>query len=115
MKRVLFALFGLILAISRVALPLLIGIILACLLCNIHENEMYSWLSGIWHGMFFVPNFIRNMVDSEILYKATNYTTVYNVLGWLVSIMEIIMTLPLIIFVLITPLAALVIPKEDLE
>ena len=115
MKKVLFALFGLILAISRVALPLLISIILACLLCNIHENEMYSWLSGIWHGMFFVPNFIRNLVDSEVLYKATNYTAVYNIFWWLVSIIELIMTLPLIIFVLVTPLVALTTPKEDLE
>ena len=115
MKRVLFALFGLILAISKVAMPLLLGILLACLLCNIHDGEAYSWVSGIWHGMFFVPNFMRNIVDSEVLYKATNYTTAYNVFWWFVSIIELIFTLPLIIFVLVTPLVALTTPKEDLE
>lgn len=115
MKRLLFALFGLVLAILKVALPLLIGITLACLLCNIHEGETYSWLSGIWHGMFFVPNFIRSIFDSDILYKATDYTIMYNVYWWIVSIMEIIMALPFALFVIVTPIVALTTTKEELE
>ena len=115
MKRLLFTLFGFVLAISRVAVPLLIGVILACLLCNIHESETYSWLSGIWHGMFFVPNYLRHIVDSDVLYKAVNYTVMYNVYWWIISVMETIMTLPLALFVIITPLVALTTPKKDLE
>lgn len=115
MNRVVFSLFGFVLAISRVAIPLLIGVILACFLCNIHEGETYSWLSGIWHGMFFVPNFIRSIFDPDILYKATDYTIMYNVYWWIISVMETIMTLPLALFVIITPLVALTTPKKDLE
>lgn len=115
MKRLLFSLFGFILAISRIAIPFLIGILLACLLCNIHEDETYAWFSGIWHGMFFLPNYIRSLIDSDVLYKAVDYTTVYNIFWWIVSVVEVIMALPLILFVLITPLVALTTPKEDLE
>lgn len=115
MKRLLFALFGLIAAISRIAIPFFIGVILACFLCNIHDGETYSWLSGIWHGMFFVPNFIRSLFDSDILYKATDYTTMYNVYWWIVSTVETLTALPLALFVVITPLIALTTPKEDLE
>lgn len=115
MNRVVFSLFGFVLAISRVAIPLLIGVILACFLCNIHEGETYSWLSGIWHGMFFVPNFIRSIFYPDILYKATDYTIMYNVYWWIISVMETIMTLPLALFVIITPLVALTTPKKDLE
>lgn len=115
MKRLFFALFGFVLAISRVAIPFLIGIILACLMCNIHEGETYSWLSGIWHGMFFVPNFLRHLIDSDVLYKAMNYTVMYNVCWWIISIAETIMTLPFVMFVVITPLAVLTTPKKDLE
>ena len=115
MKRLIYTLLAFIIAVSKVILPLVIGMILACLLCNIQAGENYSWLSGIWHGMFFIPNLLQHMVDSDVLYKATNYTMRYNFCWWIVSIVETIMTLPLALFVVITPLAALTTPKKDLE
>lgn len=115
MKRLLFTIFGFILAVSKVIVPLFIGVILACWLCNIHDSETYSWLSGIWHGMFLIPNFIRSLINSDVLYKAVHYTTMYNIFWWLVSAMEVIMTLPAILFVLATPIVAFTTPQKDLD
>ena len=102
-------------AIGKVIVPILIAILLACLLCNIHDGETYSWLSGIWHGVFFVPNFIRHLVDASILYKASSYTTMYNIYWWGISVVEIIGVLPMVFFVIIAPIMALTTPKSDLE
>ena len=70
-------------------LPLLIlsaGLI-GWLLCDIDPLESYGWLSGIWHGIFFVPNYIRHLVwDAE--FKATDYTVAYNVFYWITSILS---------------------------
>jgi len=115
MKRLLFTLFGFILSVSKVIIPLIIGVILACCLCNIHDNETYSWLSGIWHGIFFIPNLIRNLINPDILFKAAHYTTMYNIYWWLVSTTEVIMTLPVILFVLVATIAAVTTPQKDLD
>lgn len=115
MKRLLFTLFGFILAVTKVIIPLLIGVILACWLCNIYDSETYSWLSGIWHGLFFMSNFIRNFINSDILFKAAHYTTIYDIYWWLISTMEVIMTLPVILFVLATPIVAFATPQKDLD
>ena len=38
-----------------------IEIALAWLFCNIDALESYSWISGIFHGLFIVPNYIRHL------------------------------------------------------
>lgn len=59
--------------------------ILAWLLCDISPHEHYTWLSGIWHGTFFIPNLIRSWFG-DALYKAVDYTTAYKVWWWITTI-----------------------------
>ena len=113
--RFFFALFALILTISKVVLPLFIGVILACFLCNIHYAETYSWLSGIWHGMFFIPNYIRHIYDPFTLYKATSYTAMYNFYWWIFAIIEILSAIPVVIFVISAPIAAIATSQDEWE
>lgn len=47
-------------------------------LCSIEPGKMYSGLYGLWHGIFFFPNYIRSCFG-DALYKADQYTTAYNV------------------------------------
>lgn len=54
-------------------------------LCDISPDITYTWYSGIWHGLFFLPNWMWNGFRDN-LYKAENYTTAYNVLWWIFSI-----------------------------
>lgn len=72
---------------------MIIRIIIYCLigwlLCDIDPNKEYTWYSGIWHGMFFVINFIRS-IFTDALYKAEIYTTGYNVFHWIFSILSVI-------------------------
>uniref|UniRef100_UPI003077603C hypothetical protein n=1 Tax=Segatella sp. TaxID=2974253 RepID=UPI003077603C len=49
------------------------------------RNKTYTWYSGIWHGMFFIPNFIRSCIG-DALYKANEYTTAYNVWWWITTV-----------------------------
>lgn len=69
----------------RIPILILMSGLLGWLFCDIDPLESYGWLSGIWHGLFFVPNYIRHLVwDAE--FKATDYTTAYNVFYWIFSI-----------------------------
>lgn len=64
---------------------ILVAGLIGWLLCNINVEKEYFWYSGIWHGMFFVPNFIRHLVW-HTPYKAELYTTAYNIWYWIFSI-----------------------------
>lgn len=69
----------------RLIIQLLLWMLISYWLCDINPNETYSWYSGIWHGMFFIPNFLRSL-SSNALYKAEYYTTAYNIWWWLSTI-----------------------------
>ena len=59
------------------------------LLCDIDITKEYMWYSGIWHGIFFVPNYIRYLIwDSP--YKAEIYTNAYNFFYWIFCILSTI-------------------------
>lgn len=78
-----FVILGyLLLIIIKAAIPLGLGILLAHFICNIQAHETYCWIEGIWHGMFFIPNFVRHLFDSDILYKASHYSAMYNIFWW---------------------------------
>ena len=62
---------------------------LGWLLCDIEPDTEYTWYSGIWHGLFFVINFIRSLF-TDALYKAEEYTSAYNVFHWIFSIISVI-------------------------
>ena len=60
------------------------GIKLLCI--DISPDETYIWYSGIWHGIFFLPNWMWNGFNDDILYKANYYTPAYNFWWWFFSI-----------------------------
>ena len=31
-------------------------------LCDISSSEHYEWLSGVWYGIMFVPNWLRSLL-----------------------------------------------------
>ena len=87
--------------------------LIAKFLCNINPHDSYSWISGIWHGLFFIPNYARGLLSPEILYKALDYTTMYNVFWWILVGLQVPTILFLLIRVLIAPIIAAFIVASD--
>ena len=73
----------------RTIISLLISIFLAWWICDIDPAKEYTWYSGIWQGLFFVPNLIRSWFG-DALYKAESYTTAYNIFYWIFSILSVL-------------------------
>ncbi len=69
-------------------LSYLFMIFLAWWLCDIDPDKTYTWYSGIWHGLWFVPNLIRSWFGGAI-YKAEHYTAAYNVWWWIFTIRSV--------------------------
>lgn len=76
----------------RIIITILVYSFFSWLLCDIKPYEDYSWFSGIWHGLFFVPNLIRSWFWDS-LYKAEYYTTAYNIFYWIFSIISVLIFL----------------------
>ena len=76
----------------KILKTILICIALAQYFCKIDPIRTYDWISGIWHGIFFIPNFILS-IFGDTLYKAAYYTTGYNITWW-------IMITPITIYIL---------------
>ncbi len=74
---------------SRIIITILVYCLLGWLFCDIEPGKEYTWYSGIWHGLFFVINFVRSWF-TDALYKADNYTTAYNVFYWIFSISSVL-------------------------
>ena len=68
------------------AIPVAITCALAAWRCDIEPDKTYTWYSGIWHGLFCIPNWIRSFFYSDVLCKANYYTTGYNVWWWITFI-----------------------------
>lgn len=75
--------------ISRILITILVYSFFGWLLCDIDPYEEYTWYSGIWHGLFFVVNFVRSWF-TDALYKAEIYTTAYNVFYWIFSVLAVL-------------------------
>jgi hypothetical protein len=73
----------------RIIITILVYCFLGWLLCDIDAEKTYTWYSGIWHGLFFVPNLLRSWFG-DALYKAETYTTAYNVFFWIFSILDVL-------------------------
>lgn len=67
---------------------LAICIVFAWWLCDINSAEHYEWLSGIWHGVMFVPNWLRGAFCDGVLYKAVDYSTGYNIAWWIFCVVS---------------------------
>lgn len=77
---------GIILSIG--AIIFYIGIFLAfCLfstkICYINPDKTYSWYSGIWHGIFVIPNWVMSWFVDDLYCKAPLRTTAYHIWWWI--------------------------------
>lgn len=86
---VLFAIWGGCLPL----IEMVVSMGLSYFVCDIVPDETYSWYSGIWHGLFFLPNWMWNGFNDDILYKANSYTSAYNFWWWVFSIVTTIFIL----------------------
>ena len=100
------SLFVLMRNIVVVGLAIGIGIVFARWLCNIDPEETYSWISGVWHGIFVVPNYVRYLMNSEIMYKSADNSTMYNILWWIVVVLQIPTFITIVVKLVIEPVIA---------
>lgn len=70
---------------TRILITIIVYSVLGWLLCDIEPGHEYGWLAGIWHGMFFVANWIRSWFG-DALYRADTYTGAYMVFYWIFAI-----------------------------
>lgn len=89
-----------------IGLAISLAMLIAKLLCNINPDESYSWISGIWHGLFVIPNYARSVLSPEILYKAVEFTSLYNIFWWIAVVLQTPTMLLLLFHVVINPIAA---------
>lgn len=78
------------LAISGGCLPLIelvTSMAVSYFFCDINPTQTYSWYAGIWHGLFFLPNWMWSGFGDK-LYKAEYYTNAYNIFWWFFSILS---------------------------
>lgn len=73
----------------RIFLTILIYTFVSWLLCDINPDKTYGWFAGIWHGTFFIANWIRSLFG-DALYKANDYTTAYNIFYWIFSVLSVL-------------------------
>ena len=73
----------------RILITILTFCLVGWLLCDINPDKEYGWLAGIWHGSFFVVNWVRSWF-TDALFKAEDYTTAYNVFYWIFSIFSVL-------------------------
>ncbi|MFC2412581.1 MAG: hypothetical protein ACFNQF_01020 [Bacteroides sp.] len=64
--------------------------LLGWLFCDINSFEVYSWYSGLWHGLFLPANFVRHLIWEDVLYIAPLHTVAYTVWYWIVGILSIL-------------------------
>ena len=76
------------LAMAYIFLPWqpIVALVAAILFVNISGAELYGWYAGLGHGLFFLPNLVRHLFDSDVLFKATNCTTGYNIAWWIATV-----------------------------
>ena len=63
--------------IIRILIQVTVMCFIGWLLCDIDPSEKYSWISGIWHGLFLPVNFVRSLIFDDVLYQAARHTTAY--------------------------------------
>ena len=110
MERLFEAIFGAItgalMSLVSIGIPIAIAMIVAAFFCNIHAEESYSWLSGIWHGIFVIPNYCRHLLYPEVLFKACDITTMYNIFWWICLVIQIPTIICIICYMVCSPIIA---------
>lgn len=83
---VIFIVFGKVGVIP--AGELLFGLVISIFFCQISPEVTYTWYSGIWHGLCFIPNLVWSL-GTDTLYKAVHFTWGYNLTWWLMVIVTV--------------------------
>lgn len=76
--------------LAALIVPVVLYFSFAAWFCHIQPDVTYTWYSGIWHGVFIIPNWIMGLFNDSILCKAQNYTIGYNIWWWIMLITEIL-------------------------
>lgn len=90
MKKGLGCIFGLFMYVMYIAISIGIVCALASWMCNISDAKSYTWYSGIWQGIFFIPNLVRYIFDSSIHFKAPIATLGYNIWWWIMATITVL-------------------------
>ena len=90
MKKFLNYLPSVLLGILYFILPICIVCFLSWLLCRIDPEKCYRWYSGIWHGIFLVPNVILHLFFHSVPVKATCFSSCYNLFFWISAVLSIL-------------------------
>ena len=65
----------------------MVGCLIAEKICFIRSDIRYEWYSGIWHGLFVIPNWIlSNLFDKNVYCQAPNHTSGYVFYWWLMLV-----------------------------
>lgn len=75
-------------AIASMFLPWrpIVCLLAAIWFVNINGTDLYGWQAGLAHGLFFLPNLVRHLFDSDVLFKASNCTTGYHIAWWIATV-----------------------------
>ena len=93
MKTLFGCLAGIAIFVVMLAVGVGIGCALAAWFCDIEPGKTYTWYSGIWQGMFCIPNWVRSLFCGDVLYKADSYTAGYNVWWWIMFIWSLLLVI----------------------
>jgi hypothetical protein len=62
---------------------LLMFCLISVKICYINPDKNYGWLSGIWHGIFVLPNWIASWFLDNIYCKAPHASIGYTIWWWI--------------------------------
>lgn len=66
--------------------------VIAYFWCEVKPAEDYSWLYGIWHGSYFIPNWVISFFQDDRLCRAVEYTSSYGIFWWICAVLTSIYT-----------------------
>jgi hypothetical protein len=79
---------------KKLILSVLVGLLIPTVLSffvypesdKVYEGFLLGWWAPCIHGTCFIPNYIHSMIEEGRLFKATSYSTAYNVWWWLTAV-----------------------------
>lgn len=74
---------------ERLILWCVIQAFIGWLFCDIDKHKYYTWYYGVWHGLFFVQNWLRSWFVDSALCKVKHYSTGYNLWWWIFTILSL--------------------------
>lgn len=72
----------------KIAGTIFLSCVVAYFLCDVQPGVEYTWYSGIWHGLFLIPNFILSLFIDGTHVKAEISTSGYTFFWWVTVIIQ---------------------------